>query len=291
MGFCKRILILSDKQHDDKRGYLTLQQNGTVAFGNLKVFNVAPKDDFLLVLSLNNRILSNIVIKKEDINNFNFELNKKIDISNNIDSLLVYKSDVSPVLFGSTDVDRAEVYEALKLKAKEFNGLGVSPAIDKGVKPNPFKKQEKEDIDEKIDENLFIDDEVELNEQIETELQKDTIIFNENQASTPPFFNLVKEQVDEMFSTYPEFEKLESLIMDSRWVKVDYDSSGLFYGLGLIYEGDDVKYICYAVPAENNFQPPSHLEEYCQWLPENDDDRNGYYIMYQDAVNGTNIKL
>lgn len=107
------------------------------------------------------------------------------------------------------------------------------------------------------------------------------------------FYNLIKEQVDELFAKYPAEKDLENLIPESKWVKVDYENDGHYYVIGLIYEENLLKYICYGVPGTHDKEPPSDLAKYSQWIPlkPNQPESEGYWLMYQDASDGHSVNL
>ncbi len=124
-------------------------------------------------------------------------------------------------------------------------------------------------------------------EQVEKEI--DEAISNENHK----FFNMISEQIDELFVKYPRERKLEELIEESKWVKVDFENDGHYYVIGLIYENGNLQYVCYGVLGTYSVEPPKELESYSQWLPLNPNmpESEGYWIMYQDADTGESINL
>lgn len=124
---------------------------------------------------------------------------------------------------------------------------------------------------------LFESTDKEINETIDKEI-----------ANSGDFFELISEQIDELFDKYPEEEKLSQIIPSSKWVKVDWENNGKYYVIGLIYEYDVLKYVCYGVPVASENDMPAEFENVGQWVPI---DNWGYYIMYQDAVTGETIKI
>lgn len=90
-------------------------------------------------------------------------------------------------------------------------------------------------------------------------------------------------QFDYIFKTFPECTELNTRIANSRFVTISENNST--YCLGAIYEADNLKYICYAVPANYNAPIPEELGEHHQWLPLDPEDplSDGYHIVYQDA--------
>ena len=103
------------------------------------------------------------------------------------------------------------------------------------------------------------------------------------------FYESVSDQLQKLFDKCERYTALEKLLPDSRWIKVDYDTSGRYYLVGLI--GDPVRYMCYGVPGEYSPEPPPELAGYCQWLAAdpNDPAGKGFWIMYQDGVTGKSI--
>ena len=90
-------------------------------------------------------------------------------------------------------------------------------------------------------------------------------------------------QFEYIFKTFPECAELNTRIPNSRFVTIAENNST--YCLGAIYEADNLKYICYAVPANYNAPIPEELGEHHQWLPLDPEDplSDGYHIVYQDA--------
>ena len=104
------------------------------------------------------------------------------------------------------------------------------------------------------------------------------------------FLNEIIYQLDEMFTQYPQDELLNSIISNSRFIRVDGDNP---YVLGVIYEDKIMKYIAYGVPAEYNSLPPADFGNHYQWLPLNPRDvmSDGYFMIYQDASNGNLVEI
>lgn len=129
--------------------------------------------------------------------------------------------------------------------------------------------------------NLFEMKDEELDEVIDKNLESHS------------FYDLISDQIDELFSRYPREKNLEALVEDSMWCKIDSDTEGRYYVVGIIKNDGDIKYICYGVPGSYNVEPPRELRGYSQWLPT--DPQNpyncGYWVMYQDSDTGENVKL
>ena len=105
----------------------------------------------------------------------------------------------------------------------------------------------------------------------------------ENKPSTD-FYNSIKDELDKLFDTYQADEELESLIENSRWVRVPTGEEG-YYVTGIIYYDGVPQIICYGVPDKDNSNPPPCNSTCRQWLPIVEDGR-GYWMMYQSAIDG-----
>lgn len=105
----------------------------------------------------------------------------------------------------------------------------------------------------------------------------------ENKPSTD-FYNSIKDELDKLFDTYQADEELESLIENSRWVRVPTGEEG-YYVTGIIYYDGVPQIICYGVPDKDNSNPPPCNSSCRQWLPIVEDGR-GYWMMYQSAIDG-----
>lgn len=105
------------------------------------------------------------------------------------------------------------------------------------------------------------------------------------------FFLAVKPQLDEMFVRYPAEERLNSIVPNSKWVRVDTDE-GDYYVLGVLYDLSTPIYICYGIPGMRNVAPPREIADVCVWLPLSSDapEGSGFWIIYQSAENGKCVR-
>lgn len=127
------------------------------------------------------------------------------------------------------------------------------------------------------------------------EEMKDKTDLKEKIENTDNFLEMIKPQLDALFSQNEHFKELEESLEGTEWVKVNCNEDGFdHYILGKLYDGGVVTHIAYGTYAENQKQsPPQGLEQYCQFLPLDPQDENsaGYYVMYQDAITGENVIL
>lgn len=109
---------------------------------------------------------------------------------------------------------------------------------------------------------------------------------NEQEEQKQKVEQLIKSivpQFDSLFENYKQDEELNSLIDNSKFVKIC--ENGEQFSIGAIYEEKEIKFICYAVKRDCNLNPPKELGEHYQWLPLDVEDplSVGYYVVFQDA--------
>ncbi len=103
----------------------------------------------------------------------------------------------------------------------------------------------------------------------------------ENEAQT--ILGALIPQFNYVFENYPIDDRLSALLPDGKFVEICEGAES--YSIGALYEGNEMKYICYARFANYLDDPPSELGEHYQWLPFDKDDplSSGYYIVFQDV--------
>lgn len=98
------------------------------------------------------------------------------------------------------------------------------------------------------------------------------------------FLDGIKENLDELFATYPKQEKLAGIVPNSVWVSVPAEGGG--YVVGIIADEDGrARYLCYGIPDKDNTAPPTVRPECRGWLPV-EEEGAGYWVMYQDINSG-----
>lgn len=102
------------------------------------------------------------------------------------------------------------------------------------------------------------------------------------------FYLSVKPQLDEIFVCFPECDDLEEVVPNSKWAKIQVEDG--FYVVGLILDGEVVRYISYGVPALKNSCPPSEIRDVAVWLDDGKKEGKGYWVIYQDAMTGQCLK-
>lgn len=106
-----------------------------------------------------------------------------------------------------------------------------------------------------------------------------------------PYYLTVEGELEEIFDKFPEEKELKKTFFNSRFAKVFY-SDTKYYVVGVIKENDQLKYICYGVPATYSKEPPKELKGYCSFIPLSIFSLlgDGYWMMFQDAITGKCVK-
>ena len=101
----------------------------------------------------------------------------------------------------------------------------------------------------------------------------------------------MKGEIEKVLSSYPSESALESIVDNSRWVRINYGGDK-YYVFGVIYSGGTPHYICYGVPATDSRRPPESLSGLASFIPSsNENPDEGYWVMYQDAATGASVKI
>ena len=242
------------------------------------------KDDYLKVLCLGSN--GNSVINKSKILDYINSLNKdrenkrQVIENNKLEEKKTTKDEFKERenLIEKNDMDKTVEdvgSENKELKLEECIEKSATKDVVCGVR----------DVDEiasmAVKESLFDSD---LSE-VEKEISNSIIDGGES------FFEMIEEQIDELFAKYPLEENLAEVVPNSKWVKVNYDDNSKGYVVGLIYELETIKYVAYGVPAKFGETVPSSLEDCSQWISKeiNNSDGDGYFVMFQDAITGESV--
>ena len=121
---------------------------------------------------------------------------------------------------------------------------------------------------------------------------QDDILSDSMKYTGDHFYNSIKEQIDELFVCYTSEETLGKLIPNSKWIRINYIGDE-YYVVGLIYNEEEVLYICYGIPSRYNVKPPLEIKHISEWVPTNINKPRGegYWIIYQDAITGKTLPV
>lgn len=196
------------------------------------------------------------------------EENKPLEIFKTLDGDLTARLDgitrIEIALIEKGDESKVYAYGAT------FKGIGKDGLLKEYKKLIPPSQSE-------IKRNI---ENFEVKEQFEIKKEK-------CEKATKPleFYYSVRAQLDEMFICFPEIPTLSRAVPNSKWVKVD-GADGQ-YAVGIIYEEDAPKYICYGVPSKRDCLPPDNMRKMCQYIAS--DTSDGYWVVFQDADTGETL--
>ncbi len=329
--FYKRTLILNDINNisSGKKGVITLENfNGGIK-GQLKLYNFKeyPKNVAIGLSSGQDVVKVPLQIKESTVD---FMVKKEINLQEKLSCGLVDIQEATnpKIVVGGTSNylnDWADKVEQAFYDAQILSREEIYDASDKEIEQEitTVLRQDKEFEDcskcEKCKyKKAFFEKETTVEksnnikniEQIlstatmaeQTEESSENISENKNQNSEEnkdnqdtelDFYNQIKDQIDDLFAKHKIEDSLQSIIPNSKWVKVEYQDMPGHYVMGIIYNDNNIpEFIGYGLPAQNNDNPPKDLAEYAQWLPvAQEGEQMGYWIVYQSASTGESIKV
>ncbi len=306
-----KTIILSGINGNEQKAVLNFEKRVEGYGGNLRLYNFKEEPSGILTLAF---LVNKEVIKAalspsgKSLYSFNFEFEGDIQ-SFSCALVLISQGNATPLLLGSTE---GKLNDFDKAFSKNFNLLDktnlscdeTEAALDEaGI---DYADEEKKEIEKAIDSNISIADKCAscsyrnafygCSKQSEACKQED--MFEEPElpkinTAKSTFYDEIKGQLSLLFERYPEETFLNEIIPNSKWVKVDYEDNGQYFVIGLMYEDDEVAYVCYGMPGEYSVTPPREFAGLSQWLPLDPEKPNelGYWIMYQDAQTGENVEI
>ncbi len=125
----------------------------------------------------------------------------------------------------------------------------------------------------------------------EPSLHDDAANFTFGKSCESGYYLKVKEELDRLFTDYPEEDCLKGTLPESRWVKIDYGSG--YYLVGVAEEKGKPKYICYGLPAKYSSTPPAELAGHCTFIPLSifEMKGDGFWMLFQDAETGECLRF
>lgn len=292
----KKSIVLTAVKGGKEKGVLSLEYDGGEMIGNVRLYNFDKDPDGILSVGiLHNGQVYKAGLIQENVGFYTFKLNSAQEM-NNFSCALVNFVNGEPIalLHGATD-------GAVKGEERLLNSLSIFDekaninTVEQTLNKNGIVFEDQDEIEK------FIDREVATctNNCSECKYRdaffkmEDKIVPQEDVDEEESFFDGVKEQIQTLFDKFPEEDILKQIIPESKWAKIDIEETGEYYVVGLMYENDLVKYVCYGIPSIYGGEPPKELKGFAQWLPidSTKSDGFGYWITYQDAETGENVKL
>ena len=307
----KKSIVLNGLDSDQK-GILTLQQDEGGVSGNIRLynFNAEPSGIISLGIYQNDTVIKAGLTRISDMF-FAFKSELKIIPSNFSCALINFVGgEPRPLLYGTSDgfFEKEKIFdEVISNLNKSSSAQQVENVLNKyGV---DFAENEKELIEKEIDKHITSDDVAlcaNFSEQkcenceykkffmsqvnkVESyaKITEDNANINENKT----FYDEIKDHVDKLFRDNPTEDYLQKLLPNSKFVRVALDENN-YYVFGIIYENDEIKYICYGVPGIYQKNPPRQLSGAPVWFPIDQEKPEGfgYWLSYQDAESGDSVK-
>ena len=308
-------MVLSGTTNENEKAVLSLEKNNDMYDGRLRLYNFATEPKGILSIGFYNnqnvikaglsRTSSMLYTFKLDINSIEDEFSCAV--------VNFYNGDLKPLLYGNTQGVENNIEKLNKVMNSEFEKDVSVEEVKKVLDDNgiEYEKDYKDEIEKEIDKNMhsdclsckyrkafyekngvkiaFLNYTYGLNGH---KMPKDTEYLVDLLDDSDKIVRSLKSAIDLLFKNNEKEEFLESLIPNSKWVKVEYEESGDYYILGLIYEQDELLYIVYGVPGIYQKMPPKEISGYPVWFPldANKPESFGYWLSYQDAKTGENIK-
>lgn len=303
----KKNIVLNGIDGQDKRGVLSLTCNGRTITGRVRLYNFSsqPKGIVTLGLYSEGRVIKAGMIY---LGEMLYSLVVDGETLPSVFSCAVInfvEGQPHPILYGCSEGQAEQ--EDLQAVVSALGGAKTSQEVEKILDEHDidFDDEVKQDIEKELDKYITNDDKT-LCESVcqnnnDCNSCKYKKFYEENHASEimalqeekkESFYQEMRGQLDSLFKNNQSEEYLESLIPNSKWVKISTDEAGEYFVLGIIKDKGEVKYICYGVPGVYQTNPPKELSGYPVWFPL-DQEKNesfGYWLSYQDAESGESVK-
>jgi len=311
----KKSIVLSDTENNsNKKAVLSLEEDGIGIRGTLRLYNFTRELPGISSLGfyVNQKVYkAGLTLKANMLYEFFIDL-KNIPQKFSCAVVNFQNANATPILYGANEGSDDDIYGSIISEITQDKSIkNTEKVLDKfGV---GYEDEEAKQIEEDIDNALcnnncseciykkyFFENIQKGNLKNSIEIEKKSS--NEEELKTEPkeqfetselFFDKLKPQIDKLFAEHPVDEHLQKLFPSSKWVKVEYEDDGDFYVFGLLYdEEENIKYVCYGVPAVFEEEPPKELSGFPIWLPLNQEKQDGfgYWMTYQDASTGEPVK-
>ena len=322
----RKSIVLSDiSNNSSKKAVLSLEEDGVGVKGTLRLYNFPFELSGISSLGfyVDQKVYkAGLTYKSHMLYDFFLSIN---ELPNKFSCAVVnfQNAVATPILYGSSEGNNENIYGSIISEIAKDNSLkNTKQTLDSfGVH---FDEEEKKQIEKEIDSALcddscgncsdcvykkyFYENQPHEAETVSTNSlhKEETVDLVDKNVQEPAkenerkeeeneviFIDKLKPQIDKLFETNPMEDNLQKLIPYSKWVKVEYEDDGDFYVFGLLYdEHDNVRYVCYGVPAVFEEEPPKELSGYPIWLPLDKDNMRGfgYWLTYQDATTGEPVK-
>ena len=296
----KKSIVLNGAISSSTKALLSLECDGNETQGKLRLYNFSSEPRGILTLGIyfdGKVVKAGLTQKGSLLYSFSCDMNSIPQIFS-CAVINFVGGQPSPILYGSSEgeTDKEKVYDEVVLKVNDAKSMDeVEKLLDEyGVDySSDIKKEVEEDID-----RVVTKEDVKLCKNNCDDCEYKKYYFShaknmevEKKEEKKSFLQEMTPHIKNLFSQNPNEDYLEKLIPSSKFVKVSLDEQN-YYVLGLIYEEDVIKYICYGVPGIFQKTPPKQLSGYPFWFPLDEDKKDGfgYWLSYQDAESGESVK-
>lgn len=307
----RKSMVLCDTENLNRKAVLCLEEDQVGLHGTLRLYNFSRDLGGISSLGfyINQKVYkAGLTFKSPMLYEFFLDQN---EIPSSFSCAVINFQDAKgkAILYGSSD-GNDEVYASIIQELSADTSVANAQSVLDKYEVD-FAGDEKKDLEEEIDRQIedscgqcdLCEDCVYKkyffeHAQVETEsktAQEENVTPQpeEETIHQPVFFDKLKPQIDKLFQENEQEGNLQSLIPNSKWIKVDYEDDGDFYVFGLLYdEAGDVRYVCYGVPAVFEEEAPKELSGFPIWVPldKANDQGFGYWLTYQDAATGEPVK-
>ena len=288
----KKTLVLGSSTGGNEKAVISFEKQNGDTFGQVKLYNFHEEPNGILSLGLKEgeRVVK---IGLTRLGNFKYSFSSQVPLELSdftVAVINIYQGEAKPILHGST-INSKVTDEFLAQATMEMQDAKTMEDVKQVLDDNNIELADQESVETLIDEQCSQNCEAEKCSACKYRyafFSGEKTQDDDNQT----FYESISEDIDKLFETHTEEEFLSQIIPFSKWVKIENEDSDDYYVLGLIYQDDKVKYICYGVPGIYDVPPPESLKGYAEWLPLDSTKENeyGYWITYQDAENGENVK-
>lgn len=162
---------------------------------------------------------------------------------------------------------------------------------EKIVTENYYQEQNNEqDVLSKDRENAHVKSTMETVEKDGTAAANDgdaDCVLHPFETGSDGYYLSVKNEIDELFATYPKDDTLTGAFSCSEWVRIKGTAKDPQYLVGVLYEDGRAKYICYALAAQDKDSPPDEIKNVCSFVPVSVLSENvGFFVIFQSATGG-----
>ena len=299
----KKSLVLLGVEKQSEKAILTLEKDEDVFGGRVRLYNFLKEPEGILSVGFyNGKDVIKSGLSKISTMLYSFKINQdQLDQDFSCAVITFSKGKASPILYGNSKGAEDVETELAKIMNEELGNVkDIKSAEEVLSKSNvAYSQSYQKEIDSEIEEQMckacencrykkaFYEQKFEKMSQGNKNVSED-----KEELKSDSYYDKIKSRIAELFSKNKKEDFLENLIPNSKWVKVEYEDDGDYYIVGLIYDGDLLKYIVYGVPGVYQKSPPKEVAGFPIWFPLDQDrpESFGYWLSYQDADTGESLR-